>query len=146
VKSKTVSNGKDGRSFILVLEPGEEAVAAITKFAIAQKLPGASLTALGAFERATVGWFDLKAKDYRKIEIAQQSEALSLIGDIAIDDAGEQSLHLHAVLGMEDGSTRGGHLLEAIVQPTLEIMIKEAPRALRRKKRPELGIALIDLA
>jgi predicted DNA-binding protein with PD1-like motif len=75
--------------------------------AIRQKLRGASLTALGAFERATVGWFDIREKAYRKIPVAAQSEVLSAIGDIAEGDDGRPSLHVHIVLGLSDGSTRG---------------------------------------
>lgn len=145
MKSKLVADS-EGRSFVLVLDPGEEAFTTITNFAKSEDLLGAALTALGAFERATVGWFDIAKKEYRKIEVAEQCEALSLVGDIAIDDKGAQSLHLHAVLGLCDGSTRGGHLLKAIVQPTLEVMLKETPKALRRKKRSDLGLALIDLS
>jgi hypothetical protein len=52
---------------------------------------------------------------------------------------------MHVVLGLNDGSTRGGHLLEATVRPTLEVTVVEAPVHLRRKKRPDLGIALISL-
>jgi predicted DNA-binding protein with PD1-like motif len=70
---------------------------------------------------------------------------LSAIGDIAIGDDGKPSLHVHAVLGLRDGSTRGGHLLEGIVRPTLEVTVVEAPGHLRRRKRPGLGIALINL-
>ncbi|TMJ50612.1 MAG: DNA-binding protein, partial [Alphaproteobacteria bacterium] len=64
---------------------------------------------------------------------------------IAIGDDGKPSLHVHAVLGLSDGSTRGGHLLEGHVYPTLEVTLIEMPAHLRRKKRPDLGIALIDL-
>jgi hypothetical protein len=70
---------------------------------------------------------------------------LSAIGDIAEGDDGKPSLHLHVVLGLRDGSPRGGHLLQGFVQPTLEVMLIETPAHLRRTKRPELGIALIDL-
>ena len=146
MQSKLIADAADGRTFVVVLDPGEEAVNTITGFAKSARLPGASLTALGAFERATVGWFDVATKNYRKIDVAEQCEALSLVGDIAIDDRGEPSLHLHAVLGLKDGSTRGGHVLEAIVRPTLEVILKETPRALKRKKRPDLGLALIDLS
>lgn len=146
MKSKMVGKSADSRAFVLILDAGEEAFGGITDFAKRENLLGASLTALGAFERATVGWFDVVKKEYRKIEIAEQCEALSLIGDIAIDDGGRPSLHLHAVLGLSDGSTRGGHMLQAIVRPTLEVMLKETPSEMRRKKHPELGIALIDLS
>ncbi|MBR0803469.1 hypothetical protein JEY40_17190 [Bradyrhizobium japonicum] len=47
---------------------------------------------------------------------------------------------------MADGSTRGGHLLEGKVRPTLEVVITDTPAHLRRKKKPDLGIALIDIA
>jgi uncharacterized protein len=125
--------------------PREEAFAAITEFAGREKLHGASLTALGAFERAVVGWFDIGAKKYRNIPVDQQCELLSAIGDIAEGDDGNASLHLHVVLGLSDGSTKGGHLLNATVRPTMEVTVVETPVHPRRKKRPDLGIALITL-
>jgi uncharacterized protein len=143
--AKLVWENAGERTFVLVLDAGEEAFAAIVDFATQSNLSGASLTALGAFERATVGWFDLAQKAYKPIEIDSQCEGLSLLGDIAIGDDGKPSLHMHAVLGLKDGTTRGGHFLKGIVRPTLEVTIVETPTRLRRRKRPELGIALIDL-
>ena len=146
MQSKLVWSDAGERTFVLVLASGEEAFKAIAAFAADAGLWGASLTAIGAFERATLGWFDLKKKKtYRPIEIDQQCEALSLIGDIAAGDDGKPSLHVHAVVGLSDGTTRGGHLLKAIVRPTLEVTIVESPAHLRRTKRAEVGIALIDL-
>jgi predicted DNA-binding protein with PD1-like motif len=46
---------------------------------------------------------------------------------------------------LRDATIRGGHLLEGIVRPTLEVTLVEAPVHLRRRKRPEFGAALIDL-
>jgi hypothetical protein len=143
--SQLVWSNEGERTFVLILEPGEEAFQAISAFAADKTLSGASVTAIGAFEKATVGWFDLKKKTYKPIEIDQQCEALSLIGDIATGDDGKPSLHIHAVVGLSDGTTRGGHLLKATVRPTLEVTIVESQAHLRRKKRPELGIALINL-
>jgi uncharacterized protein len=97
-----------------------------------------------AFERATVGWFDRAAKQYRRIPVDEQCEVLSLIGDVA-QGADGPSLHAHVVLGLSDGTTRGGHLLEGWVFPTLEVIVTEAPAELRKVMRPEFGIALIDL-
>ncbi|WP_292177819.1 DUF296 domain-containing protein [Mesorhizobium sp.] len=71
--------------------------------------------------------------------------AMSAIGDVALGDDGKPSLHVHAVLGLSDGSIRGGHLLDGIVRPTLEVTLVEAPGHLRRSRRPELGVVLIDL-
>ena len=144
MKSRLVWEQAGERTFVAVLDAGDEAFGTITDFANRHSLGGASLTAIGAFERATVGWFDLRAKTYRPIEIDQQCEGLTLLGDIAIGDDGKASLHMHAVLGLQDGTTRGGHFLNGIVRPTLEVTIVETPVHLRRRKQPGLGIALIQ--
>ena len=146
MKSKCVAHEASQRTFILVLDPGEEAFGAISRFAEQERLDGAALTALGAFERANLGWFDPKEKKYRSIPIDEQCEVLSLIGDIATGDDGKPSLHVHAVVGLSDGTTRGGHLLEAVVRPTLEVTVVELAAHLKRKKRADLGLALIDLS
>jgi predicted DNA-binding protein with PD1-like motif len=58
MKSKLVPERARERTFVVILDAGEEAFVAITEFAGREKLSGASLRALGAFERAVVGWFD----------------------------------------------------------------------------------------
>jgi hypothetical protein len=146
MKSKLLADRNGMRTFAVILDQGEEAFSCLSKFATSETIGAASLTALGAFQKATVGWFDFASKSYRKIPVSEQCEVLSLIGDIAIGDDGKSSLHAHAVLGLSDGSTRGGHLLDGIVHPTLEVMLVETPRHLHRRKRADLGIALIDLA
>jgi predicted DNA-binding protein with PD1-like motif len=143
MKSKSIKEGPE-RTFILVLDQDEEAFKTITDFANHERLDGASVTAIGAFSVAQVGWFDLAAKKYKPIDIGEQCEVLSLMGDIARGDDGRASLHLHAVLGLQDGSVRGGHFLSGIVSPTLEVVIAETTAHLQRKKRPDLGIALIS--
>ena len=139
-------NESDGRrTFIVVLATGDEAVACLTSFAKAQGLLGSHFTGIGAFSRAVVGYFDWEAKDYRRIPIDAQVEVLSMIGDISLDK-GEPKIHAHVVLGAADATTRGGHLLSGHVRPTLEIVLTEAPRHLRRRFDPESGLALIDPA
>jgi uncharacterized protein len=145
MKSKLVSDQPGAQVHVVVLDSGEEAFEALTSFARASKIVAGSLTAIGAFERATVGWFDFASKSYKKIEIDQQCEVLSAIGDVAVGDDGKASLHIHIVLGLSDGSTRGGHLLQGKVRPTLEVVVTEVAAKLRRKKRADLGIALIDI-
>ena len=83
-----------------MLDTGEEAFAVITAFAVEAGLKGASLTAIGALERAQVGWFDLDRKTYKPIPVGEQCEMLSLIGDIALGDDGKPSLDAHLVLGL----------------------------------------------
>jgi hypothetical protein len=143
MKSKIVEDA-DVVTYVVVCDPGDEAVAALERFARAERLEASQVTAVGAFERATVGWFDRAARQYRRIPVDEQCEVLSLIGDVAEATDGP-SLHAHVVLGLADGTTRGGHLLEGWVFPTLEVVVTETQAELRKVMRPELGIALIDL-
>lgn len=145
MKTKLVSDDSGGRIHVVILDSGEEAFSALTRFANEEKITAASATAIGAFEKAVVGWFDFSSKTYKKIEVNEQFEVLSALGDVAVSDDGKASLHVHIVLGLSDGSTRGGHLLTGTVRPTLEVVLTEVPAKLRRKQRADLGIALIDV-
>ncbi|MDF3813241.1 MULTISPECIES: PPC domain-containing DNA-binding protein [Rhodopseudomonas] len=144
MKSQRIASGGKGETLVVVLDDGEEAFSALQGFARKENVSAASLTAIGAFSRATVGWFDFASKSYKEIAVEEQCEVLSAIGDVAVGDDGKASLHVHIVLGLSDGSTRGGHLLKGTVHPTLEVVLTETPAKLRRRKRPGLGIALID--
>jgi hypothetical protein len=144
VKSKLLDEAGP-KTWALIFDKGDEPVTTLTTFAREQKLGAAHFTAIGAFSQATLGYFDRDAKDYLKIPVNEQVEVLSLIGDIALD-RGQPKVHAHVVVGLADGTARGGHLLEARVWPTLEVVLVESPRHLRRRHDPESGLALIDPA
>jgi uncharacterized protein len=131
-------------TYAVVLDTGDEVVSQLTAFAGKEEIEAASITAIGALRSAVLGYFDWQTKKYKKIPLDEQVEVLSLIGDIAISE-GKPSLHVHAVLGRSDGSVMGGHLLEAYVRPTLEVIIVQPPSYMRKRKDPETGLALIAL-
>ncbi|HYE13516.1 MAG TPA: PPC domain-containing DNA-binding protein [Pyrinomonadaceae bacterium] len=143
MKSKLLHDGGE-KTFVLVFDTGDEVVAGLLDFAKEHKL-AASMTAIGAFERATLGFFESERKDYKKIHINEQVEVMSLIGNIALDESGQPKVHAHVVVGRRDGTAHGGHLLEAYVRPTLEVILVESPEPLRRKMNAEVGLPLIDL-
>jgi predicted DNA-binding protein with PD1-like motif len=144
--SKLVSKPNETRVWIAVLEKGEEVKSALLALAKQERFENASFTALGAFEKAVIAYFDWEKKKYLNIPIDEQVEVITLAGDIVLDDMGKPSLHAHVVLGRRDGTTRGGHLVEGLVRPTLEVTVTELPAHLRRHKHPELGVALIEPA
>jgi uncharacterized protein len=144
MKRSRIDARSETTTYVLVGSAGDEAFSELQRFAREEDVAAASLTAIGAFRQATVGWFDRDAKEYRPIEVDEQCEVLSLIGDIAFSDDGPQ-VHAHVVLGLRDGSVRGGHLLSGEVWPTLEVIVRAAPVQLRKTSHPELGLALIDL-
>jgi hypothetical protein len=142
MKSKLINDGSQ-RTFVLVLDKGDEAVSCIEGFARDNGITAAQITAIGAFSDLVLGFFDWDTKDYRRIPLKQQVEVVSLLGDVALDPEGEAALHPHVVVSRSDGMAMGGHLLEAHVRPTLEVILTESPRHLQKRKDPESGLALI---
>jgi len=141
---KTKWIGKKPKTLAIVFDAGDEVMDGLLMVARESKLAASQFTAIGAFQSVTLGFFDLTKKDYKKTAIDEQVEALSLIGDICLKDS-EPQIHAHAVVGLPDASTRGGHLIRGVVRPTLEVVLVESPVHLRRHHRPEVGLALIDL-
>jgi hypothetical protein len=90
-------------------------------------------------------YFDWDKKDYKKIWVNEQVEVASLIGDIALDPQGKPAVHIHLVVGKSDGSAMAGHLGEAQVRPTLEVIVEEAPAYLQKVHDPETGLGLINV-
>lgn len=143
MKQKLITDA-DERTHVLILETGDEVVAVLQDFCRQQNLSAARFTAIGAFSRATLAYFDWESKEYEPIPVDEQVEVLVLAGDVGLQEDGTPKIHAHVVVGKRDGSAHGGHLVEAHVRPTLEVMLIEAPGHLRRRHDPESGLALID--
>ena len=144
MKSKLIHNAPQ-RTFAIVFDRGDEVLENLLAFARQHRLTAASFSGLGALSDAVLGYFDWQEKDYRRIPIDEQVEVLNLTGTIALAD-GQPRLHPHVVVGKADGTAHGGHLLEAHVRPTLEVMVTESPAHLQRESDPETGLALIRLS
>ena len=130
-------------TWVIVLETGDEAMASLSAFAAEAGLDAASFTAIGAFERARLAFFDWEKKEYLPIAVDEQVEVASFLGDIALGPDGKPAVHVHAVLGRRDGSALAGHLQEGYVRPTLEIVLTESPGALKKQVDAESGVPLI---
>jgi uncharacterized protein len=143
MKAKLLTDSHGLRTFVVVFDTGEDPVAGLKRFAVEHRVDGASVTALGAFRRVVVGYFEWEKKDYQRIEFNEQMEVLTLTGNIG-QKQDDVALHLHVALGRSDGTAHGGHLLEAIVRPTLEMIVTETPTHLRRRFDAETGLQLID--
>jgi predicted DNA-binding protein with PD1-like motif len=132
------------KTFAIIFNTGDQVMAGLKSFAQEQHLAASHFTAIGAFKEVSLGYFDWEKKDYLKIPVHEQVEVLSLVGDVTIND-GKPNIHAHVVLGKRDGSTYGGHLIEAEVRPTLEVILTESPAHLERRFDEEAGLALISL-
>jgi predicted DNA-binding protein with PD1-like motif len=134
-----------GKTFALIFDTGDEAKSGLVQFAKDRGLGASHFTAIGAFRDVTLAYFDWQTKQYKKIPLREQVEVLSLVGDIALKEDGEPEVHAHVVVGKSDGSAWGGHLMEAHVRPTLEVILIESPRHLQRRFDKESGLALIRI-
>ena len=144
VKVKLLSDSVGStKTYMLVFAPGDEILSGLYEFAEKYKVKSAHFTAIGDTYSAKIGWFDRAKKMFRVNVINQQSEITSMIGDIAIYN-GKPVVHAHINLAAEDGTVRGGHLLEAFVAPTLEIILTVEPATLYKKFNADFGGALID--
>ena len=113
------------RTFKVTFGPGDELLSGLTEFAAKNHIAAARITGLGGFSTATLGWGDPPKGAFKKIAIDQKCELVSLIGNISLRD-GKPYVHTHAVVSLPDGSTKGGHLIDAHVSPIAEIFIVEA--------------------
>ena len=85
--------------FALIFDKGDEFVSTLTDWAKQHGVSAASFTAIGAFERVTLGYFDRDKMDYDEIPIHEQVEVLTLAGDIALTDDRTPKVHAHCVVG-----------------------------------------------
>lgn len=142
--SKLIHDADGEQTYAVILETGDEVSSCLNAFAKQAGLQSASFKAIGALSRATLAFFDWEQKEYLPIEVDEQVEVASLMGDVAVGPDGQPAVHIHAVLGKRDGSAVAGHLKTAIVRPTLEVILTESPRHLRKRHDPETGLAFID--
>jgi hypothetical protein len=133
------------KTFVVILDTGDEILASLKHFAQTEHLADSSFKAIGGLSEVELGWFNWESKKYQTaVKLKEQVELLSLIGDIALKD-NEPQIHAHLVIGRQDGTAHGGHLLNATVRPTCEIVITESPQHLQKEIDPDSGIALIRL-
>jgi predicted DNA-binding protein with PD1-like motif len=144
MKARLLHETAGQRTFVIVFAAGDEVAAGLQAFADTHGISAASFTAIGAFERVSLGYFEMSRRDYKRIQLDEQVEVLTLAGNVALS-GNRRKVHAHVVVGRADGSACGGHLMEAHVRPTLEVVLVESPVHLRRRADPETGLALLDL-
>lgn len=144
MKSKLLNWEYGPRTFAIVFEQDDEMIAGLKEFAKQQQLTASHFTAIGAFSQVTLAYFQRENMQYKNIPVHEQVEVLSLVGNIAMKND-DYKVHAHVVLGRSDASTLGGHIQDAKVWPTLEVMLIEEPVYIRRTVDETTGLALIDL-
>jgi len=127
---------------VVRLDKGEPIVAALHEYIGQQRIRGGSVLGLGAVEAAEIGCWDAARRVYDRTTIAEPRELLSLVGTISRLE-GSPFVHAHVTLGASDHSVVGGHLFEARVAVTAELVINEAAVASSRVLDDVTGLKLM---
>jgi uncharacterized protein len=138
-----LTRGQQTQQYAVIFYQGDEAFSGLQEFAERYHVTSAHFTAIGAVNGATLAWFDPQRKMYKKIPVQGQHEVIGMSGDVALYQ-GKPVIHTHMVVGYPDGTTRGGHVLQAYVSPTLEVMVAVDPIAMHKRFDPETDLTLID--
>ena len=140
-----VSYRKEGKNYLIVLKPGQKVIESLSVFMEKEKLPGATFTAIGGVKNANIGYYNLKTNVYQPKLFQEPLELLSLIGNIGYHEK-KPVVHAHIAVSGDDYKAYGGHLLEAEVTVTLEVMITPTVKPLIREMSTEFPNAkLINL-
>jgi uncharacterized protein len=131
------------KQYAVIFYQGDEAFSGLLEFTEKYHVTSAHFTAIGAVDGATVAWFDPQRKMYKKIPIKGQHEVIGMSGDIALYQ-GKPVVHTHMLVGSPDGTIQGGHVLEAYVSPTLEVMVTVDPVTMQKRFDPATDLTLID--
>lgn len=134
---------KFGDTYIVRMDPGEEILTQLKVFAEQEGVKLASVTALGAVKDFTVGVFDTGAKVYKSNRFQGVYEIVSLVGTInTMNDA--FYCHLHMCAANQEGHAFGGHLNEAVISATCELVVTCLPGRTDRVFSDEVGLNLIS--
>ncbi|WP_420994731.1 PPC domain-containing DNA-binding protein [Cupriavidus sp. 30B13] len=134
---------KTPTGYLLVLRMGDNVFQQIEAFAICERVPSASLSAIG-FTNVTFGFWDadkqaFNPKTFRNVEMA------SIVGSLAWKD-GKPSIHAHGVAGDSKFDTYGGHILAMEVGTgSLEVTVTVYPQPLERAVDPRIGANVLGL-
>lgn len=136
----------DGYNWFGVLKKGEELVASLTDFAKKERVKGAWIFIVGACDEVEVGYYDLKAKEYKFKKYNQDLEILNIQGNLSWS-GDEPKIHLHGTFAGEDGKAFGGHVKSLKVSATCEVFVHDwfGAERIERKHDGSIGLPLLDL-
>ncbi|MEQ8192258.1 MAG: PPC domain-containing DNA-binding protein [Candidatus Eremiobacterota bacterium] len=115
--------GTEDNIYVVKLENGDKLISCLTSLAEELNINFATITGIGAVKDPHVGYFVVNQKRYIEKRYEGNFELLSLKGNISIKE-GKPFCHIHVILGDAEFKTFGGHLLDADVTVTMEIIIK----------------------
>ena len=130
-----------GKTIVMRIDRGEEVLTQLKAMALKENIQLASVRALGATNDFTVGVFKVEEKKYYANHFTGDFEIVSLTGTISTMN-GEYYAHLHMSAGDEQGRVFGGHLNEAIISATCEMVVEVIDGQVERAHDADVGLNL----
>lgn len=131
-------------TIILRLDPEEEICDSVLRVAAKEQITAAEITGIGAAKSFSIGAFDPSEKRYYENCFEGSYEITSLLGTLTTKE-GAPYLHLHMTAGDRSGMVFGGHLTNAVIGVTAEIVIRTIPGTVERCLNPAIGVYQIIL-
>ena len=135
---------KAGEAYLVRMDPGEEILEQLERFARQEQIGLAAVQALGAVKEFTVGVFKTDEKKYYANHFSGSFEIVSLTGTINTMD-GQFYTHIHMSAGNDKGEVFGGHLNRAMVSATCEMVVTVIDGEIDRYADPDVGLNLLKL-
>ncbi len=130
--------------FILRFDHQDDFKAEFLRFCNEASVEAGSYSGIGSFANCQLGYFDLGTKSFQKIQITENYEVASLIGNLTRLE-NKAYLHTHVTLGGKNFNTKAGHLCRATIGATLEMVFEKITGKLSRRFSDEIGLNLIDV-
>jgi predicted DNA-binding protein with PD1-like motif len=136
--------GKPGKVIVERFRKGEDVLDRMNQLVRENRITAGSFTALGALEKASVGFFSGNGR-YSAVSSRGPMEVASCVGNVSLKD-GKPYTHAHIVTADKEGNAYGGHLMEGcIVSATFEVtMLVYDGMTLSRKLDSGTGLFLLD--
>lgn len=129
---------------VVRIDKGEEIVETLKQVCKKLDIKGGTITGIGATDKATIGLFDTKTKEYHSTELTGDHEIAPLYGNITTMK-GKPYLHLHANFCNNENKSFGGHLNSAVVSATFEGVIDIIDGEIDREFDENIGLNLIKV-
>ncbi|MFH1394231.1 MAG: PPC domain-containing DNA-binding protein [Candidatus Micrarchaeota archaeon] len=132
---------KKGKELIVRLDEGDEILQSLAQICEKNGIESASVVGIGALEAAELAHFDTLKMKYKSKMFEGMFEIVSLLGNICMLDE-KPTAHLHMIIADTQCNCFGGHLVQGIVNPTCEIVIRELGTKVRRENESKTGLNL----
>lgn len=134
---------KFGDKYIIRVNSGQNLVKSLQSFCENKKIHLATISGLGSLKSVTLGFFNPESKKYQQKTFNEPLEMASLVGNVVEKD-GKPLMHLHTTVAGDNYKALAGHMVDAEVSLTAEIIIEPIDGIVFKKFDEKTGLNLFN--